>query len=191
MVIKAAHLHKSMLFNHQTGTRYRRYILGIAEPSHISQILIGLAIVSVSGRSVCPKTDNHTGMLNCLIGIEKLDAHRTDILTLAVHEHLLNPVNRYYLRIVVEQDNELSVGTFHAVIVHSRIVEFPDISNHPDIAVALKLLVIIFNVYADRIVLNHHNLVVIVGSFLKYRADTASQILHVVPVRYNDRHSRM
>ena len=132
-------------------------------------------------------------MLYGSVGIEKLCSHCPHIRTLGIHKELFQPVNGYHFRIIVEQQNILTLGVLHTQIAYGRKIKTSVIlyDFYPVGIGFFNLLVICKGIAFFRIILHNYDLIIIICGLLQYGRDQAPQIINVILVGYDDRDKRI
>ena len=71
------------------------------------------------------ETDDHACMLDCAIVIEKLCAHRADILPDRIAHHLRQPIRLQYFGVIVEEAQEVPRRASSREVVDGGVVVGP------------------------------------------------------------------
>ena len=101
ILVQPAHRNIQALLYHQAGAGHRCHILCIAQAPHIAKVLAVLLVMDMSGSSVGPQADDHTGMLNGFVRIVKLRPYCPHVPALGIHQQLLHPIHGDDFRIVI------------------------------------------------------------------------------------------
>ena len=108
-------------FRHQAGTGHGHVILRRDQAVHIADGRAGVTLVAVARAAV--DAHEYARVLDRVVRVVELRAHRAHIGPLAVAQQLAQKVRRQNLDIIVQQQQVLALGKRRAKVVDSREIE--------------------------------------------------------------------
>ena len=137
-------------------------------------------------------TDDDTAVLQLVIRVVHSGSDCSDVSSLAVTEHLLDPAVGNDLDIVVQEEQVLTPGILNSEIIDRGVIE--DILPVNDLYVVvlcLYLLVVCKCLRLRRIILSYDYFKIPVSRFFKYRNERAVQHIPEILIGYYDRDQRL
>ena len=189
--IQSAHFLIDAPLHHQARRSHCRHILGITEPPHIAKMFLRHLVMGMSCGPVSSESDDYSCVLDRVVRIIELCSHGSHILTLCIHQKLLDPVRRDNLRIVIQEQKIISLCKGHAVIVDSGIIKFPFIRYHLHLGRLLQLPVIIPDALLAAVVFHHDDLQMFPRGPVQNGFDAPLQIRCVILVGNHNTHQRL
>ena len=189
--VQPADLLPHVLPHQHARRRHRREVLRNRQPAHISSASPGRVLVRVPGHAA--HADDNPRVLHRVVRIVQQCADRAHVLPLGKHQHLLHPVRRDHLDVVVQQQQVLALRRLCPEVVDRGIVEFLPrlVCHHPDPPVPLQLPVVFKRLQIPAVVLDDDDLPVAVCTLFPDGVNALPQVAHVVHVRDHDADQRL
>ena len=135
------------------------------------------------------KSQDNAGVLDRIIRIIEHSPHRTDVRPLGKHQHLLQPIRRDHLNVVVQQQYVLPCRSFpDPEVIDGRIIELPFPGDDLNTRVGFQLVVIRERLFFPAVVLDNDDLEILVGGLLQNGGDARSQRIGMIHVGDHNGH---
>ena len=190
--LKAAEGEEKLSFRHHRGRRHRADVLGRAGPASLRKRVRPHAAEHMTRHASADSQDD-AAVLNPAVRVRQIRADRAHVRSLTVSEHLFHPTGFEHFRIIVEEEQVLSLRLPGREVVDPGVAEVrfrPPDDLHPRILVR-QFRVEVLRCLLPASILDDPYFIVPVIRPLKDRADTPGQKVRTVPVRNQNRNLRL